>query len=89
MSRQLAHLIALGLADWFIDDSDDPRFYEINNIDPDRFGQCHDPFGLAATNEEQCDRFAFTVIVANNRPVPAFANRRAASDASADCAGGV
>jgi hypothetical protein len=46
MSRQLTHLIALGLADWFADDVDDARFCEINNLDDSRV--VLDPFELVA-----------------------------------------
>jgi hypothetical protein len=53
MSRQLTQLIALGLADWFLDECDDPRFAQLNNLDPDRHDGCGDPFDLVAAAEER------------------------------------
>jgi hypothetical protein len=35
MNRQLTYLIALGPADWFVDEVDDDRYCEINNLDPE------------------------------------------------------
>lgn len=53
MNGQLLDLIALGLADWFSDQVDDPRFAELNNLDPDRLDGCGDPFELAAQHEAE------------------------------------